>query len=344
MPRPRVICLTPVLNEAWILGRFLECASLWADQIIVADQNSTDGSREIAKRFSKVRFLENRAKAFNEPERQQLLLAEARRIPGPRLLLALDADEVLSAKVLDSPEWDTILHAPAGTAISFPWPMVHHRASEFSYYYLQKELTVGYVDDGAEHVGQTIHSCRVPTRAGCKTLRVSNIQLMHYCLMDHDRFDSRIRWYQCWELLNVRRRPIGLYRFYHTDLFVPSDMIRPVPAEWVQGYEQRGINMTSVNREVNYRWDKEVLGFFDEHGTARFRRLAIWDTDWTAVYARLYPDRPKKVYRDPRTCFDKIVHRWLRRSQQYYCFHRAPNSWRELHHRIVGKVLRPLGW
>ncbi len=45
--KPVLICLTPIRNEAWILERFLQCASLWADYIIIGDQNSDDGSREI---------------------------------------------------------------------------------------------------------------------------------------------------------------------------------------------------------------------------------------------------------------------------------------------------------
>ena len=78
MKTPQIICLTPVKNEAWILERFLECASLWADQIIIADQGSDDGSREIARSFNKVQLIENSAKVFNEPERQKLLIEAAR--------------------------------------------------------------------------------------------------------------------------------------------------------------------------------------------------------------------------------------------------------------------------
>ena len=81
MLKPTVICLTPVKNEAWILERFLRCASLWADYIIIADQGSDDGSVEIATRFPKVILVENPSSIFNEPERQKLLL-EAARIPS----------------------------------------------------------------------------------------------------------------------------------------------------------------------------------------------------------------------------------------------------------------------
>ena len=77
---PKIICLTPVLNEAWILDRFLKCASLWADHIIIADQGSTDGSVEIAKRYEKVIFIDNKTDGdFNEMKMRAPLLKQLNR-------------------------------------------------------------------------------------------------------------------------------------------------------------------------------------------------------------------------------------------------------------------------
>ena len=51
--KPLLIDLTPVFNEAWVLPAFLKATSLWADYIIIADQMSTDGSRNLYEQFSK---------------------------------------------------------------------------------------------------------------------------------------------------------------------------------------------------------------------------------------------------------------------------------------------------
>ena len=115
---PRIIVLTPVRNEAWILDRFLAVTSRFADQIILADQHSTDDGRAIAARYPKVALIENPSHGFNEAERQLLLLEAARRLaPGPRLLLALDADELLAADAPASPDWQRMLAAPPGTVL-----------------------------------------------------------------------------------------------------------------------------------------------------------------------------------------------------------------------------------
>jgi hypothetical protein len=86
--RATVICLTPVKNEGDQIDRFLKCASLWADHIIVCYQNSTDASTEIALNYEKVNLIENPSVKFNELERQKILLAKAREIPGKKLLIA----------------------------------------------------------------------------------------------------------------------------------------------------------------------------------------------------------------------------------------------------------------
>src|SRR4051812_33392767 len=118
--RPSVICVMPVKNEAWILKRSLSCAATWADQIIVADQGSTDGSVEIARACPKVRVLSNVTGAYSEAVRQSLLLRAARAAPAPRVILSLDADEVLAANFEGNSEWHRILEAQPGTLIRFP--------------------------------------------------------------------------------------------------------------------------------------------------------------------------------------------------------------------------------
>jgi glycosyltransferase involved in cell wall biosynthesis len=344
MERPKLICLTPVFNEAWILERFLKCTSVWADHIIIADQQSTDGSREIAHRFPKVTLIENPSEAFNEPERQQMLIAEARRIDGPRILLALDADEFITANFFNSPEWETILRAPPGTVIRFQWQDVLSDGLDLRYFRYHWAPPIGYVDDGAPHQGRAIHSVRVPVPAAAPSLMPTQIKVMHYCMADLERFKSKIRWYQCFEHINLHRKPLDLYRFYHENLFVSPSLIQPVPKEWIQDYERRGIDMSSLNREGVYRWDREVLQYFQTHGTARFKRLALWDVDWNKVYNDHHPHEPQKNFPDPRNRVTRLVHRWLRWTQPDFSLYAVQPFLRRIFYRFAHRALRLLGW
>lgn len=343
MQRPLVFCLTPVKDEAWILERFLKCASLWADHIIIADQGSTDGSREIAQKFPKVTLIDNPAKEFNEPERQQMLIAEARRTPGPKVFLALDADEFLTANFLASPEWESVVTAPPGTVIKFQWPEIEANVSDLSFFDYPFEVPFGFVDDGSSHEGKQIHSFRVPVPPAAPVLAPTQIKVMHYCLLDRDRFKSRIRWYQCFEYLTLNKKPIDLYRYYHPYLFM-SSVLKPVPKEWLGGYEERGIDMSSVNRDGVYRWDKDVLQYFEKYGLAKFKRLAVWDVDWAKVHREAYPEEPVKAFPDPRGRLEKAVHRWLRATQADFLHCASPSIGRRIANKCVQKALAVLGW
>jgi hypothetical protein len=91
----KIIGVTQVKNEEWILDRFLSVTSGFADHIIVTDQQSTDGSRSICTPFTKVHLISNDSPIYDEAHRQKLLLTEARRMsPGKELNLHI----VLSKK------------------------------------------------------------------------------------------------------------------------------------------------------------------------------------------------------------------------------------------------------
>ena len=105
-PLMRVV-LTPVRNEAWVLERFLQTCEQLADAIIILDQNSDDGSRDICRRHSKCLLLDNWNEDYDEAHRQRVLIEAARtRLPGQKILLALDADEIFTADSLDASLWE----------------------------------------------------------------------------------------------------------------------------------------------------------------------------------------------------------------------------------------------
>lgn len=344
MSTPKLICLTPIKNEAWILERFLKCASTWADHIIVADQASDDGSREIARRFPKVILVENTATTYDERSRQRLLINEARKIPGPRVLMALDADECLTANFRSSPEWKSIQEAAPGTVIRFSWPEIRMGKCGLESYICPWRVPVGFVDNGDEHEGPAIHSTRIPTPPDAPSLLPTQIQLMHYCLADRERFKSRIRWYQCWETINSGKRPLALYRQYHKALTVPDARFSPILEEWILGYTDLGIDMTSILRQGHYRWDTEILDLMTRHGASAFRKLAIWNFDWRALAERLQPGVDSDRFADPRSFSEKRVHRWLARTQVHFTHHAVPGPITRLRVALIERLLRLAGW
>ena len=121
--KPLFIVMTPVRNEAWVLHAFLKTTSTWADFIIIADQMSTDGSRDIYKQYEKVIVIDNNNQDFNEAERQSMLVTKAREIANHRdcILFGLDADEIFSANYTNTNDWKEILMSNPGAVFWFKW-------------------------------------------------------------------------------------------------------------------------------------------------------------------------------------------------------------------------------
>lgn len=304
MTKPKIICLTPIRNEAWVLDTFLKSTSIWADNIIIADQNSTDGSREIISRYPKVKIINNDSTIPNEPERQRMLINAAREIQGEKILMSIDADEILSSEALNINTWKNIFLCKPGTIFRFQWATLFPNTKK---YWTGYHLPYGYYDDGVEHTNNSFfHGSRVPTPEGNPVYNVTEFKVIHFQYMNPERNARRQRWYQCLELDNpsIANDAIEIYRKYHYEQTWSNDRISEIPQFWVEKYKQYGIDILKTYQEERYWYDNEVKLLFDKYGYNHFKKLDIWG-------------EPFEGY-DPRGIIDKIIHFWLKKSQPHY--------------------------
>ena len=310
MEKPNLICLTPVKNEAWILSRFLKCASLWADHIVVADQHSDDGSREIARSFEKVILVDNEdIDGIDENERRKILFEEARKFHGPRVLVALDADEVLTPNVLASSQWQAAINAPPGTSFGVKWANIRPNLQQ--YWTPPYHIRIGYVDDGAEYRCGKINAPRVHSSPDIPCRQLDDIVLMHYQYTDWERMESKHRWYKCWEKVNdPHRSAISIYRQYHHMYAIGPADLHLIPSWWFEDYQAIGIDMTTVVRDQTFHWERSTLQYMARYGPAFFSKLDVWDIDWTKV-ARTHNVPDANALGDPRTRLEMLIHHWL---------------------------------
>jgi hypothetical protein len=341
-----VICVCPVKDEAAHLDRFLGAASCWATHIIIADQGSTDGSVEITRSYPKARVIHNDSADFNEPVRQKLLIDAARQVAGPRVIVALDADEALSANVLASDEWRRALAAPPGTAIFFQWVNLLPGLSRA--WITHTGLPWAYVDDGREHVGAPIHSSRVPCDPHGSRLDLDDVKVLHYQFTDWELMRRKHYWYQCWELLHTPgARACDIHRRYHHMDRIGEHECVDVKDDWFTAYEAAGIAVREVRTQPTDKWDRRVIELLFAHGPERFRHLDIWSVDWRERARALgraaglgdqgaRVDADTDALADPRRPFDRLLMNWMRRA------HRRPRP--RLYDRAIRRLIRPLGW
>lgn len=339
MSKTKVICILPVKNEAWILKHFIEAALSWADIIIIGDHNSTDGSADIARQYDRVKVISLQNPSFDAGDRRKILFEEARKIPGKRLIFAIDADEMLSANWADSPDWGRMLNARPGTMFRINWPYLLPGLDQAVLFGVE----AAFVDDGTEYIGNIIGEERIPITNG-DVEYIQDINLLHFVNIDPYRKKSKQRWYKCFEFIEVGTRPWAACIKYPNEVSLNYGLtIVSVDEKWVRGFNWLdAYRLGNKVVEQRYWWDEEVINYFDLYGPDRFRKINIWDVDWNAL-AKLSGRDGK--YDDPRSIFEIWVHRLIEKYWNELKIGQASENRLYWLFYMLGRAgLRVLGW
>ncbi|MCL6087390.1 MAG: glycosyltransferase family 2 protein [Actinobacteria bacterium] len=314
LQKPKFICTTPVRNESKILDRFLKCTSLWADHIIISDQCSEDNSKEIAKKYPKVILVENFDLEYNEKYVRQILIDEARKIDGAKLIFAVDADEILTPEILLEEELKQFYKSTPGTV--FMANFVNICPDMTHYWNGPIMIPLAFFDDGSPYEAEKIHTYRNICPKNALKINLKNIKIMHYQFTDWERMQSKHNWYQCWERVNRPQSAVSVYRDYHHMYSIKKHDMYKIPEEWFENYYRFGIDIKTIIKDDFYYWDKKVLNYLDEFEAKFFSKEAIWDFNWQKISKDWnYSEEQSYKFRDPRNIFQKMVHFWLKKTQ-----------------------------
>lgn len=283
MNKNSIIILTPIKNEEWVIGGFLDACSVFADHIILLVQDTDDRSREISAQYPKARVIENSSNTFSERSRIQQLLSAAREIePGPRVLVALDADEI----PINTPEaleqWNRIRELPAGGNITFKKPDLLPAGATIVD--LQEDWILGFVDDDREHIADDIHSIRVPVNNDREFYSANSIPILHVNLVRTCVNLAKRRMYCTIENIHQSQSLLKrLYHYHHKVNFSAAAEIIPLPKQWRDLLLLSELDPYCIPEEAPFWQDYQVLRYFKEHGVQRFHWDDIWTCDWESI-------------------------------------------------------------
>ena len=309
----KIVVITPVRNEAWVLDAFLTCTSSWVDHIIVADHHSTDGSREIALKYPKVTLIDNPTNEWYENECRAKLLEEACKIPGDKIIFGLDADEFLSEGFAQSKGWERIMTSKPNTIFCFRWRSVYddmcHINDESGY----MEWAAHYADDvdvvaeyrKREH--HAVHASRVPCleESRAQYVMIDDIRFVHLAKLNKVRTQNKLDFYQVtWADKNpMKAKPISFYRAY-SKYYPNESLVLPQPVKLTCKGDNTDYSCLIKSADYGKHYIDEMIQIFEREGFDKFIKLNIWDNLYL-IQRGIHPLRPLSV---------RIVHWYLRKT------------------------------
>lgn len=312
MKKPLLVVLTPVRNEAWILHAFLKATSLWADYIIIADQMSTDGSREIYSQFEKVILVDNPREEMHQARTRQLLFEAAKKIEGDKILFALDADEFLSGDFLNTIGWQTILNSEPGDIFWFRWinllPQVDKYTKSQPFYWVAH---LSETDMDGVFPDNHIHEWRLPWPKKVKNeYLIDDISFIHFARVNVQRQVNKEIFYQVSTAYNdTKYSGVKLFRHYQMYHPISKEEVLDIPNDVYAFYEKHNLDIWSEIHlnDIGQHYVDATLIYFKEKGLKHFSKLDIWDSDIVRDYKLL----------NLQTIFDKIIIRYLRVTKKH---------------------------
>lgn len=277
----KIIALTPVKNEALILPFWLATVSLFCDKIIIADQMSSDGSRSIYPNFPKVSVIDNKSDFHSNVVRWQLL-DEARKIPGDKLILLLDADECFPPILFNEFITECLGKYKKGQIFSFKWVQLWKSVDFYNCGGVWKDnnKSAAFIDNGVMDYDRSSyvlndHTSRVPMINALNDVKfIEALPLLHFQWINWPQVQMKQAWYRCSELISKKRKSYNVNSTYAITLDSPQDQLLKVPRNWIEEIKLPNHYLVyEVDRDWHYN---QIIEWFDSYGILFFEELQIW--------------------------------------------------------------------
>jgi len=266
--------ITPVKNEAPLLEAFIRHHTPLFDRIVIADQQSTDGSWEIANSHPNVIALQNDSAAYDEHRRRVLMLEEVQRRHAGALVMGLDADEFLLA---DPAAWEKtcrnwIENHPEKT-IRFDWNYLLPNGTEW---FVQQQNFCRPVLSGQIPHG-FIHLPRIPLTS--EKLHSPDFPILHLNLYWLRRMRMKVWWYLALEAVDGKKPSIDSLRLYSRNASLAMPNRQPVPEEF-QPEVRRVLDALAV-QDTWETWQKaDLFRMLAADKCSHLSHTPIWSFPW----------------------------------------------------------------
>lgn len=304
--RPLLIVTSCTRNYGWVTRAFLAGNTQWADYIIIVDQMSTDGTREMCAEYENVIILNDPDMSYKENVRAKMAFEKGREIANGReaIYFALDIDEIMPANWQMTKDGQRILESAPGDMFQIEWANIMHGGEVCTLSGWQYKV---FHDNGMawQETNIQMHTPLLPYASwNIDPIEINDFPLLHFGIYNEYWNRCKQIYYQFLDVQQKRSESIiSIYRTYHKK---SKNILstQKVKQEWL--YENVDIiglvDIVSVPIFVQYI--KEIIA---KEGIDKFRSIDVWTEELcTNINVQ-----------DPRTWWDKMMHTYLRATNKY---------------------------
>jgi glycosyltransferase involved in cell wall biosynthesis len=271
----KIIGITPIKNESPFIDSFASSLSKVCDKIIVLDDNSTDDSITLLKKYDKVDIV-NFENNNNWGSKRGYLFNMARDY-GATHIVALDADEAFTSNAIEN--FDIITSAiNEGQRCTLHWlPMwkslYDYRDDNSVWSNSYKDFII--CDDGKmSYNGNWIHEPRLPIVSPTKQITSNVGGVFHFQFSSWEAFQIKQSWYRCLERVeNPNKSVHEINNTYSITLDDTNCLTTNAPSEWYKDVILPDLN--NVYNNTTWRLN-QIKDWFNTYSVDFFKDLDIW--------------------------------------------------------------------
>lgn len=302
--RPLLIVTSCTRNYGWVTRAFLEGNTRWADYIVIVDQMSTDGTREMCAEYKNVVIVDDPDMTYKENTRAKMAFMKGRELSAGRdaIYFALDIDEVMPANWMKTADGQKILTSQHGDMFQTEWANIMPDGETCIRSGWQYKV---FHDNGMAWQDTKIqmHTPLLPYPTyDEEPMRIMDFPLLHFGEYHLRWIEYKIIYYQFLDILQHRSKSaVSVFRTYKEEEKQNGE-IQSIAKEWLFEDVDLIATVDTQGTPIFVDYIKEIIA---KNGAKKFQSIDVWTEELCSELG----------VKDPRSMGWKILHAYLRKTQ-----------------------------